>query len=241
MRVSFGTISLTSSTCLPLIAGERVDKPVMLPSGRARLATKPEATGSLSKPIIIGVMALASLSARVGAGPPVTMTSTGRCASSDASLERRSLLPSANRDSMTRFFPSTHPSARTPWRSASRRAGLDDGYAAPRKPMRRSFSGCCASTITATARSTTTNRIDEARAFLIGTHQASPFSFLPSLDHFIRPLQHAAWHCETNFVCRLEVDDEFKLRRLLHRQITRFGTFQYLVHVCSRAPIEVIE
>ena len=173
MRVSFGTISLTSSTCLPLISGERVDKPVMLPSGRARLATKPEATGSLSKPIIIGVVALASLSARVGAGPPVTMTSTGRCTSSDASLERRSLLPSANRDSMTRFFPSTHPSARKPWRSASRRAGLDDGYAAPRKPMRRSFSGCCASTITATASSITATRTRRPARFLHCTHHSS--------------------------------------------------------------------
>jgi hypothetical protein len=27
---------------------------------------------------------------------------------------------------------------------------------------------------------------------------------------------------------RLEIDDEFKLRRLLHRQISRFGTFKIL-------------
>ena len=45
-------------------------------------------------------------------------------------------------------------------------------------------------------------------------------------DHFIRPLQHAAWNCQTNLFCRFQVDDEFKLRRLLHRQISRFGTFQ---------------
>ena len=61
------------------------------------------------------------------------------------------------------------------------------------------------------------------------------------IDHLIRPLEHAAWNCQTDLFCRLEVNDEFKLRCLLHRQISRFGAFQDLVHVNSRAPIEVIE
>src|SRR4030095_9194145 len=60
-------------------------------------------------------------------------------------------------------------------------------------------------------------------------------------DHLIRPLEHADWNCQTNLLCRLKVNDEFKLRCLLHRQISRLGTFQDLVHVNSRAPIEVIE
>src|SRR5206468_12008944 len=59
------------------------------------------------------------------------------------------------------------------------------------------------------------------------------------LDHLIRPLKHADWNRQTNLFCRLKVDDEFKLRCLLHRQISRFGTFQDLVHVNSRAPIEI--
>ena len=44
-------------------------------------------------------------------------------------------------------------------------------------------------------------------------------------DHLIRPLQHADGNCQTNLFCRFEVNDEFKLRCLLHWQITRFGTF----------------
>src|SRR5438128_6749367 len=60
-----------------------------------------------------------------------------------------------------------------------------------------------------------------------------------SSDHFIRPLEHADWNCQTNLFGRLEVNDELKLRRLLNRQISRFGTFQDLVHVNSRAPIEI--
>src|SRR5213594_1632008 len=52
-----------------------------------------------------------------------------------------------------------------------------------------------------------------------------------SLDHFIRPLEHVERNCQTNLFCRLKVNDEFKLRCLLHRQISRFGAFQDLVHV----------
>src|SRR4029077_6369753 len=40
--------------------------------------------------------------------------------------------------------------------------------------------------------------------------------------------------------CSVQVDDKFKLSCLLYRQFSRFGTFQYLVHVNSSAPVEVI-
>src|SRR5262249_25102546 len=62
-----------------------------------------------------------------------------------------------------------------------------------------------------------------------------------SLDHLIRPREKLRRKCQANLFCRLEVNDKFKLGRLLHRQISRFGTFQNLVHVDSSAPIEVIE
>jgi hypothetical protein len=35
----------------------------------------------------------------------------------------------------------------------------------------------------------------------------------------------------TDLFCRLEVDDEFKLRRLLYRQIGRFRSLENLVYV----------
>ena len=56
----------------------------------------------------------------------------------------------------------------------------------------------------------------------------------------IRTLEHAVRNCQIDLFCRLKVDDELKLRCLLHRQISRFGTFQDLVHVNSREPILVI-
>ena len=52
--------------------------------------------------------------ARVVEGPPETMTFTLRPTSSAARLGRRSALPSADRHSMVRFFPSTYPSSRRP-------------------------------------------------------------------------------------------------------------------------------
>src|SRR4029077_3753779 len=74
------------------------------------------------------------------------------------------------------------------------------------------------------------------------SHQDRPKLVLPlssSLDHLIRSREHFDWNCQTNLYCRLKVNDEFKLRCLLHRQISRFDTFQDLVHVNSRAPIKV--
>src|SRR6266481_9956414 len=56
----------------------------------------------------------------------------------------------------------------------------------------------------------------------------------------IRPLEQVDWNCQTNLFRCVQVDHEFKLRCLLHWQISRFGAFQDLVHVNSRAPIEVI-
>ena len=73
-----------------LAPGQRVDNPVMFPPGRARLATNPLPTGSLSCAMTMGIVAVASLAARVAVGPAVTMTSTLRRTSSAASAGRRS-------------------------------------------------------------------------------------------------------------------------------------------------------
>jgi hypothetical protein len=65
-----------------------------------------------------------------------------------------------------------------------------------------------------------------------------------SFDHLIRPLQHINWNRQTNLFCCLEVNDEydeFKLRRLLHREIGGLGAFQDLVYVTSRATVQVVE
>src|SRR5215217_8022759 len=44
---------------------------------------------------------------------------------------------------MTTFWPSTHPSSRSPCRNASGRGGLSEGDVKLRKPIRGTFPACC--------------------------------------------------------------------------------------------------
>ena len=119
----------------------------MFPPGRARLATKPDATGSPSLPMTMGIVTVASLAERVPAEPAVTMTSTLERASSTARVVTSFDLPSPNRYSMTIFFPSTYPSSRNPSRNASTRVATTDADAVPRKAIRGIFVGCWAAAI----------------------------------------------------------------------------------------------
>ena len=57
------------------------------------------------------------------------------------------------------------------------------------------------------------------------------------LDHLIRPRQHVGWNRQADLLGGFEIDHELELRRLLHRQIGRFGTLQNLVHIRSGAPV----
>ena len=168
-RESRGTTSFRSSSRFPLSSGDRVDSPVIFPPGRARLATNPEPTGSLSNPMITGMVVVAFLAALVSAGPPVTISSTLRRTRSAARSGSRSKFPSAHRYSMTMFFPSTYPSSRRPRWSASMRAEILEGEVTPRNPIiRGTFAGCCASPKTATASNAPATRIDANAVFLNG-------------------------------------------------------------------------
>jgi hypothetical protein len=46
---------------------------------------------------------------------------------------------------------------------------------------------------------------------------ASPLGFLPSLDQLIRPGEHFRRDRQADLLCRLEINHELKLRRLLDR------------------------
>jgi hypothetical protein len=59
---------------------------------------------------------------------------------------------------------------------------------------------------------------------------------LNSPDDLIRSRQHIRRNRQSDLFGCLEVDDQLKLRRLLHRQISRLGTLQDFVHVNTRAP-----
>src|SRR5215470_15678845 len=58
-------------------------------------------------------------------------------------------------------------------------------------------------------------------------------------DHLVRSRQHSRWNLQTDSLCRLQIDHKFKLRRLLHRQISGLCYFQNLVHICGGASGQV--
>ena len=70
------TTSRKSSSRLPAISPNSFDRPVTLPPGRARLATRPVPTGSPAVPKTIGMTDVACFDAMTAAVPAVTMTST---------------------------------------------------------------------------------------------------------------------------------------------------------------------
>src|SRR5262245_38959691 len=102
-----------------------VDRPVTLPPGRARLATRPVPTGSPAEAKTIGMTDVACLAARTGGVFCVRMTSTLRRMNSAAISAKRSACPSAQWYSIAMVRPSIQPSSRnrctngaTNWRAA---------------------------------------------------------------------------------------------------------------------------
>src|SRR5262249_39377046 len=62
-----------------------------------------------------------------------------------------------------------------------------------------------------------------------------------SLDHLVRSEQHIRRNCETDLLRCFQIDNELKLLRLFHGQISGLGTFQDFVDVVRSTPIEIIE
>src|SRR5262245_66322295 len=83
-----------------------IDKPVMLPPGRDKLATCPSTTGSACVAKTIGIVLVACLARSVSVEEVAKITSTFKRTNSAAASCSCSTV-SALRNSMTRFLPST--------------------------------------------------------------------------------------------------------------------------------------
>ena len=159
-RASLGTASLSISSLLLFSSVDKLESPVTLPPGRARLATRPAPTGSAVFVITMGMVVVAPFAANA-VGPPVTtIRSTFRRTRSAASSGRRSCFCSANRYSMVIFFPSIHPSLLSSCRNASTSTAIPEAVLVSRKPMRRIFPVCCASAEPQSAKSIAQQRKD---------------------------------------------------------------------------------
>ena len=77
-RTSFGIASLSISSLFVPSSAVRLETPVTLPPGRARLATRPAPTGSPTFAITMGIVVVALFAANAGAVPVATIRSTLR-------------------------------------------------------------------------------------------------------------------------------------------------------------------
>ena len=66
---------------------------------------------------------------------------------------------------------------------------------------------------------------------------AAQLGLLPLLNDFIRSRQHVRRNREADLLGGFEIDHELELYRLLHRKISRLGSFEDLIHVRSGAAV----
>src|SRR5262249_48245979 len=96
--------------------------PVALPPGRARLAIRPNLTGSSATPKTIGIVVVAALAAGAAVVKPgVAITATRRRTKSAISAGKRSYWPSSQWYSTVTFWPSMAPVSLGPLRNAAPR------------------------------------------------------------------------------------------------------------------------
>src|ERR1039458_7254293 len=139
-----GTTSRKSSSRLAAVSVDWLDRPVTLPPGRARLATRLLPTGSPADANTIGMTDVACFAAITGAVPCVTIISTLSRTNSATISAKRSLRPSAHRYSIATVRPSIQPSLRNCCTKAAVQSLQAEDVLAPKNPMVGSFAGCCA-------------------------------------------------------------------------------------------------
>src|SRR5215510_5241582 len=163
-RVTLGAICLRSSTHLPLKLYSNCIKPEAFLPGCARLATKPEPTGSGTIVKMIGTVRVACSRRCVEKLPVARMTSGESATSSAAYLRLRTGSAAPKRASIRRLRPSIQPSCCNPCRDASYIDLMSASSAAPKKkPTRRTRSDCCARAASGQAAATPPRRVMTSR------------------------------------------------------------------------------
>src|SRR5262245_2889756 len=163
-RVTLGAICLRSSTHLPLKLYSNCIKPEAFLPGCARLATKPEPTGSGTIVKMIGTVRVACSRRCVEKLPVARMTSGESATSSAAYLRLRTGSAAPKRTSICTLRPSIQPSCCNPCRNASYIDLMSASSEAPKKkPTRRIRSDCCARAASGQAAATPPRRLMTSR------------------------------------------------------------------------------
>src|SRR5271169_1276769 len=149
-RVTAGAIFLSSSSHFPPRLNSQAVNPVALLAGRARLATKPEPTGSIVITNTIGTVRLACWNAPTIEPAVAIMTPGASATNSSAYLRKRSRSPAPQRYSICTFVPMIQPRSCSPFSNAEMRPGASGSSVDCHMstPMRRTRpgSGCWART-----------------------------------------------------------------------------------------------
>ena len=151
-------------------------KPVTLPPGRGRLATKPLPTGSATFAKMMGMVRVCCSSAavvgvlaeRMRSGCSATSSFANRCINSASSA--------AQRVSIRMLRPSVHPSFCSPCRNAATSAcpsGSLSAYAIS-TPIRRTPSGCCARAASGHAAAAPPSSVMNSRRLMSNMAASSP-------------------------------------------------------------------
>ena len=117
-----GAISFNNSSHFPLRPYSKFVNPVVFPPGRARLATKPEPTGSTTATNTIGAERVACCNATTATLLLARMTSGASPTNSAAYPRKRSVSPSAQRVSILKLRPMAQPNSASSWSNAPTRA-----------------------------------------------------------------------------------------------------------------------
>jgi len=156
-----GTTERKSSRRLPARSAVWLDRPVTLPPGRARLATRPLATGSVADAKTIGMTDVACLAARTGGVPLVKMTSTLSRTNSAAISSN----PCPQRYSIATVRPSIQPSSRNRCTKTGVHRLQGEGVPGPKNPIVGSFADCCARAASGHAAAAPPSSVMNARRF----------------------------------------------------------------------------
>jgi hypothetical protein len=126
MREVFGTAVASSSNCLGAESSDEPASPVTLPPGRARLATRPAATGSVASGNTICTVRVSRNKGPTVEVPVARMTSGPSATNSAAYLRVSSVSNLVHRVSIRIFRPVIQPDCASPCRNAPTRIEFPD-------------------------------------------------------------------------------------------------------------------